>query len=179
MNSSNSNSIKTVPDNYTAVTPWLITPSTAQTISFLESVFGAEEIPNSRLLNNEGIVIHAVVKLGDAMILLFDSRHDWGPTPAFLNLYVKDVEATLQRALQAGATTVTDLTTLWFGEKVCRILDPFGNLFWINERIEVVDFTNPDEVRERASTPEAINGIAYIQRSLDDALKMQKAFFDL
>ncbi|MET0298773.1 MAG: VOC family protein, partial [Flavitalea sp.] len=76
-------------------------------------------------------------------------------------------------AVQAGATVVTNITSLWFGEKVCRILDPFGNLFWINERIEDVDITNSAEVSKRATTPAAIEGIAYIQSSLDNALKMQ------
>jgi hypothetical protein len=69
------------------------------------------------------------------------------------------------------------MTTLWFGEKVCRVLDPFGNLWWINERVEEVDFTNPEELGRRATTPDAIKGIAYIQQSLNEALLTQKSFF--
>jgi len=57
-------------------------------------------------------------------------------------------------------------------------LDPFGNLWWINQRIEDIDYTKPEEIGQRASTPEAINGILYIQRSLDEALKAQKRFFE-
>lgn len=170
--------ISTVPNNFTAVTPWIISPSTEKQIDFLKQVFGAEEIPNSRIVNEDGIVIHAVIKLGTAMLLLFDKRAGWGPTPGFLNIYVENVEAALQKALTLGATKVTDITTLWFGEKVCRILDPFGNLFWINERVEEVDFTNPEEVGRRATTTEAVNGIAYIQQSLDEAFKLQKAFLE-
>jgi PhnB protein len=67
---------------------------------------------------------------------------------------------------------VTEITTLWFGERVCRVLDPFGNLFWINERVRMVDFTDP-EVSKISQTPEAIQGISYIQKSLDEAMKMQ------
>jgi PhnB protein len=111
------------------------------------------------------------------MLMLFDSRKDWAPTPAFLNLYVEDIEKVYQQALKLGATSVTDITTLYFGEKVCRILDPFGNLWWINQRVEEIDFTKPEEIGKRASTPEAIAGIAYIQQSLDEALKAQKRFF--
>jgi uncharacterized glyoxalase superfamily protein PhnB len=171
------NKINTVPDNYTSVTPWIISSSSADLIEFLKAAFNAEEIPNSRIKNEEGIIIHVVVKIGNAMVMLFDSRADWGPTPAFLNLYVEDIEKVYQKALSIGATSVTDITTLWFGEKVCRILDPFGNLWWINQRVEEVDFTKPEEIGKRASTPEAIDGIAYIQKSLDEALKAQKAFF--
>lgn len=168
--------IKIVPDNYTSVTPWLISRSSAKLIEFLTKAFEAEEIPNSRITIEEGIIIHAVVKIGDAMILLFDSREGWAPTPGFLNLYVEDVEKTYQKALQLGSKPVTEITRLWFGEKVGRILDPFGNLWWINQRIEELDFTDP-ETGKRAAAPEAIEGITYIQQSLHEALIAQKNFF--
>jgi PhnB protein len=167
---------KVVPDHYTAVTPWLVSPSSAQLIDFMHAAFGAEELPNSRLTDQSGVIIHAVVRLGDAMLQLFDSRSGWGPTPSLLNVYVEDVAQTYQRALALGATAVTEITALWFGEKVGRILDPFGNLWWLVERVEEVDFTNP-EIRQRATTPEAIAGIAYIQRSLNEAMGAQKQFF--
>ncbi len=177
MKNNKSSKIKKVPENYTSVTPWIISKSSEKLIEFLEAAFGAKEIPNSKLKNEQGLVIHVVVKLGDAMVMLFDSREGWNPTPNFLNLYVQDVEKVYQKALQLGATSVTDITTLWFGEKVCRILDPFGNLWWINERIEEVDLTNQEEVKKISTTPEAVKGIEYIQKSLDDAMKSQKIFF--
>lgn len=169
--------IKTVPDHYTSVTPWIISESSANLIVFLKAAFGAEEIPNSRITNEEGAIIHVVVKIGDAMLLLFDSKKDWAPTPAFLNLYVEDIEKIYQESLKLGARSVTDITSLWFGEKVCRILDPFGNLWWINQRIEEIDFTKPKEIAQKASAPEAVKGIAYIQESLNKALLIQKNFF--
>ncbi|MDJ1469073.1 VOC family protein [Xanthocytophaga flava] len=174
MSDNKTHTVKTVPDGYTAVTPWIISPSTEKMIHFLTTVFDAEEVPNSRITDEEGVIIHAVVKIGNAMVMLFDARDGWGPTPTFLNLYVEDIEITYQKALALGATSVTDSTTLWFGEKVCRIIDPLGNLLWINQRIEEVDFTNPEEVKKRASSPEAIAGIAYIQKSLDEAIRKQK-----
>jgi uncharacterized glyoxalase superfamily protein PhnB len=178
MNNNEVQKIKTVPDNYTSVTPWVISPSSAKLIEFLKAAFDAEEIPHSRITNDEGIIIHVVVKIGDALVMLFDSREGWAPTPSFLNLYVEDVEAVYQKSTKLGATSVTDITALWFGEKVCRILDPFGNLWWINQRIEEIDFTKPEEIGKIASTPEAMQGIAYIQTSLDEALKTQKRFFE-
>jgi uncharacterized glyoxalase superfamily protein PhnB len=178
MKNINVRKIQTVPDNYTSVTPWIISPSTENLIAFLKAAFEAQEIPNSRIKNEDGVIIHAVVKIGNAMVMLFDARKGWAPTPSFLNLYVEDVERAYQKALQLGAISVTNITTLWFGQKVCRILDPFGNLWWINQRVEEIDFTIPEEIKERASTPEAIKGIAYIQKSLDDALKTQKNFFE-
>ncbi|RFM33563.1 VOC family protein [Chitinophaga silvisoli] len=162
--------MNTVPEGYTSVTPWIVSANTAAQIKFLEGAFNAVEIPGSRITNDEGIIIHAVVKIGTAMVMLFDSRKGWGPTPALLNLYVEDVESTFEQAIALGATPVTKITQLWFGEKVCRVLDPLGNLWWICERVEEMDFS-------KAATPEAIEGIGYIQRSLNEALLKQKEFF--
>lgn len=178
MQSNHSDKIKTVPDNYTTVTPWIISASSEKLIEFLKAVFDAQEIPNSKIKNEAGAVIHVVVRIGDALIMLFDSKKEWNPTPAFLNLYVEDIERTYQKALQHGAESTTDITTLWFGEKVSRILDPFGNLWWINQRVEEVDPTNVEEFQKRATTPEAIQGIQYIQQSLNDSLIRQKKFFE-
>jgi PhnB protein len=52
------------------------------------------------------------VKIGDALIMLFDSREGWAPTPSFLNLYVEDIEGTYQKSIELGATSVTDITKL-------------------------------------------------------------------
>ena len=77
---------------------------------------------------------------------------------------MEDIEQTYKKSIQIGAMSVTNITTLWFGEKVCRILDPFGNLWWINQRVEEVDLSNSEEVKKRSTTPEAISGIEYIQK---------------
>ena len=143
----------------------------------MKTAFDAEEIAGSRISGEDGVIIHVVVKIGDSLVMLFDAREGWAPTPAFLNLYVENAEKTYQQALETGAKSVTELTTLWFGEKVCRILDPFVNLWWINERMEEIDFTDP-ETAKRASDPDAVKGIAYIQKSLNEALLTQKKFFE-
>jgi PhnB protein len=178
MNITKAKKLNIVPDHYATVTPWIISSSSAKLIEFLKVAFDAEEIPHSRITNEEGVIIHVVVKIGDALIMLFDSREGWPPTPSFLNLYVQDVEDVYQKSIMLGAKSVTDITALWFGEKVCRILDPLGNLWWINQRIEEIDFTKPEKIGRIASTPEAVQGIAYIQTSLDEALKRQKRFFE-
>ena len=77
-------------------------------IEFLTTAFEAEEIPHSRIENKEGVVINAVVKIGTAMVMLFDSREGWSPTPSLLNMYVEDVEKVYRASLKLGATSVTD-----------------------------------------------------------------------
>ena len=75
--------IKTIPDNYTSVTPLIISPSSAGLIEFLQKAFGAIEIPHSRLKNEHDVIIHVVVKIGDATVMLFDSREGRPSSPSF------------------------------------------------------------------------------------------------
>ena len=62
---------------------------------------------------------------------VFDAKPDWPPTPSFLQVYVDDVELRLSRAMDNGATLVTDFV---YGERIARFADPWGNLWWINDR---------------------------------------------
>jgi PhnB protein len=146
-----------VPEGYHTVTPWLITCGhTAELIDFIEEVFGATELGRVGEAPNIG---HAEVRIGDSVVMLFDVP-DWPKTPAFLRLYVEDDEATLEKAAKLGATVVTEPTELFWGDRVSRFADPFGNLWWLQQRV-----TEPtaDELNERMRDPRFIEAMNYVQ----------------
>ncbi|MCR6490326.1 VOC family protein [Amycolatopsis sp. OK19-0408] len=150
--------VNPVPDGYTTVTPWLIGRDTAALIDFLERAFDAEEI--ARVVGEDGKIGHAEVRVGDAVVMAFDSPDGWADTPAFLRLYVPDSEETQRRAIAAGATEVTRQTVLFFGDRVGRVRDPFGNLWWIQTRLEDLDEA---ELARRAQLPEYVEAMNYVQ----------------
>jgi uncharacterized glyoxalase superfamily protein PhnB len=152
--------IKPVPDGYTTVTPWLISRDTARLIDYIKEAFGATEI--SRLTNADGRVEHAEVRIGDAIVMMFDAGPGWPPTPAFLRLYVEDADKVHQRAVAAGGTSVTEVTHLFFGDRVGRVRDPLGNIWWIQARIEEV---SPQEMERRLSDPVFIEAMRYVQNA--------------
>jgi hypothetical protein len=94
--------------------------------------------------------------------MMFDANQDWPDTPAFLRLYVADGDATFQQALRAGAAAVTEMTHLFWGDRVGRVRDPFGNLWWIQERVEEV---SPEEMARRAGEKQWVEAMAYVQSS--------------
>lgn len=149
-----------IPDGYHSVTPWIIGKDTAGLIEFLEAAFGAEEL--GRMADEQGNIGHAEVRIGDSVVMMFD-KPDWPPTPAFLRLYVDDVHATFERAVAAGATVVTEPTHLFWGDLVGRLSDPFGNLYWVQTRIEAVDEA---EMARRMSDEKFVSALEYVQRSL-------------
>ena len=150
--------ISTMPEGYHTVSPWLISRDTARLSDFLVEAFGGKEL--ARLHNDDGSVGHAEVRVGDSVVLMFDARPHWPETPGFLRLYVEDGAATYERALRAGATSVTELTLLPFGDRVARVRDPLGNVWWIQERVEELE---PAEIMRRAQQPEFVAAMRYVQ----------------
>jgi uncharacterized glyoxalase superfamily protein PhnB len=151
-----------IPDGYHSVTPWMIGQDTAGLIDFLIAAFGATEL--GRMADENGVIGHAEVRIGDSVVMMFD-KPDWPPTPAFLRLYVDDIHATVERAVEAGATVVTKPTHLFWGDLVARLSDPFGNLYWIQTRIEIVD---EEELVRRMTDETFAANLAYVQSALYD-----------
>ncbi len=137
--------VKAKPDGYHAVTPYLVVDGAAGLIEFLEEVFDAQE--TERLAAPGGRVGHAEVRIGDSAVMMGDARGEHAPTQAMLYVYVDDVDATYQRALAAGATTVQPPADQFYGDRSGGVKDAFGNLWWIATRIEDV---TPEELRRRA-----------------------------
>ncbi|TDD64475.1 VOC family protein [Actinomadura darangshiensis] len=147
-----------IPEGYTTVTPWIISRDTAAVIDFMTKAFDAEEI--ARVVDDRGVIGHAEVRVGNAIVMLFDADPSWPATPAFLRLYVEDAHAVHRQAVAAGGTSVTEVTHLAFGDIVGRVRDPFGNLWWIQTRIE--DLT-PEEMGRRMTDPTFTKAMEYVQ----------------
>jgi uncharacterized glyoxalase superfamily protein PhnB len=152
--------MKTIPDGYTTVTPWLISTDTAAELEFIRAAFDGEEL--ARVVGEDGRIGHAETRIGDAIVLLFDAPEDWPSTPCFLRLYVEDADETFRRAQEAGATPVTEPTELFWGDKVGRVRDPLGNLWWIQQRVAE---PTPEEAAERMSDPKFVAAMEYVTSS--------------
>lgn len=158
---SDDNEVKAIPDGYTTVTPWIIGNDTAGLIDYMVRAFGAEDL--GRFVMEDGTIGHAELRIGNGRLMAFDSPPGWGPTPAFVRLYVEDAEAVHRQAVEAGGTSVTEVTHLFFGDKVGRVRDPFGNLWWIQTHLEDVD---EDEMARRLTDPVFTSAMEYVTGAL-------------
>ena len=66
--------------------------------------------------------------------------------PAFIYLYVDDCDATYQRALDAGATSVKEPEDQFYGDRNATVRDSVGNSWGIATHIEDV---TEEEVAKR------------------------------
>jgi uncharacterized glyoxalase superfamily protein PhnB len=81
----------------------------------------------------EGTVLHAEVRMGEAVLMVASSDADYYRPPLIgrstgqgLYLLVGDVDAFHRKALAAGGTSVIDPEDTEWGTRRCRILDPQG-----------------------------------------------------
>jgi PhnB protein len=153
-----SSTVSPVPAGYHTVTPFVIVKGAAQFIDFMKEAFGAVEM--TRVTDESGAIGHAEVRIGDSVVMLFDSKQGWPDTPAFLRLYIEDVDATYESTLKAGGSSVTKPTNMPWGDRGCRVGDPFGNLWWIMSHIEDV---SPEEEEKRWGQPQYIEAVKYVQ----------------
>jgi uncharacterized glyoxalase superfamily protein PhnB len=156
----------TAPPGYGTVTPWIISADTARLVDFTVAAFGAQEL--GRFPGPDGRIGHAEVRIGDSVVTMFDAWDGWPDTPAFLRLFVPDADAVYQRALAAGATPVTAVTALFFGDRIGRVRDPLGNIWWIQAHVEDVD---PAELAERPTDPAAAEALRYVESALDATMR--------
>ena len=153
-----------IPEGYGTVTPWVVTNDTRRLLEFMKQAFDAEEL--GRVEVEGGAIGHAEARIGDSIIMMFDSPFPVA-TPGLLRLYVEDGAAVFARAVEAGATVVTQLTDLAWGDRVGRVRDPLGNLWWIQERVEE---PTPEELARRFQDPKFTQAMHYLQSTLPDGL---------
>lgn len=122
------------PDGYTSVAPYLIVNGANDTIDFLKRVFDGVE--GRHFTNPDGSVMHAEVRLDDTVVMLADSAPNWPAIPAHVHVYVPDVDATYQRALAAGATSVQEPTKKEDADRRAGVIDPSGTTWWIATQVD-------------------------------------------
>ncbi|MGW0161174.1 VOC family protein [Mycobacterium sp. NPDC003323] len=167
-----------VPAGSNTVNPFIFAESAIDLIDFLIAVLDARDVPEARTLDDDGLILHAELRVGDSLVTIADRKPGWPFTPAFVRAYVSDAEATIRRAEAHGGVIVTRPTE-FFGDVLARFVDPAGNLWWIYEHIPAD--SEPVAASDEAwgadadwhafSTPE----LDYIHRTLMQAMDMLSA----
>jgi PhnB protein len=123
------------PVNYSTVSPYLIVNGADATIDFLKRVFGAVEL--RRFPDESGKLMHAEVRIDDTVIMLADpAPPDWPPISCYVHIYVRDVDATYRKAMEAGAVSVQEPVKKQDEDKRGGIKDAGGTTWWIATKVE-------------------------------------------
>ena len=122
------------PAKYSTVSPYLIVNGADATIKFLSRVFGAVEL--RRFSDGSGKVRHAEVRIEDSVIMLADpALPEWPAIASSVHIYVKDVDTTYRKALEAGATSIQEPIRKEDEDKRGGVRDTGGTTWWIATRV--------------------------------------------
>jgi PhnB protein len=136
--------VQPIPAGYHSVTPYLMVRDAAKAIAFYRTAFGADEV--MRFDGPGGTIAHAEVKIGDSHVMLADETpgqgfvgpQTLGGAGVSLMLYVDDVDATIARAVAAGASVRRPVADQFYGDRVGTLTDPFGHVWSIGTHREDV-----------------------------------------
>jgi PhnB protein len=116
--------------------PYLSVNDAERALEFYAKAFGAKEI--AERIPWEGKIGHAELEIEGARIMLADefpaynkSPKTLGGTSVSIHVDVKDVDAFLARAVEAGAKVLSPATDETYG-RVCKLEDPFGHAWFFS-----------------------------------------------
>jgi PhnB protein len=118
------------------VNPYLHPRRAEPLINFLKRAFSAEEI--AKYASPDGVVHHAVVKLGDSILEMGEAHGKYEPMEAMFYLYVPNMEAVYRQAVAAGATSFQEPTDQPDGDRNAAVRDAFGNKWYIATHVKDV-----------------------------------------
>jgi PhnB protein len=124
--------VNPIPPGYRTVTPYLVAEDGPALLEFAKQAFGAEEV--FRAVGTAG-GLHGEVRIGDSMLMMGGGipgrEFRAAPNTHALHVYVEDSDAVYQKALAAGATTISEPRDQEYGERSGSVKDPAGNHWYI------------------------------------------------
>jgi PhnB protein len=143
--------VQNPPEGYHSVTPYLTVDDARAALDFYKAAFGATEITRMEM---GGKIGHAEIRIGDSIIMLADEWPDYGKlspktrggATSSLMIYLPDVDAAYQRAIDAGATAERPVQDQFYGDRSGGVTDPFGHSWSLSTHIEDIE---DDEMQRR------------------------------
>jgi PhnB protein len=122
-------------------------------LKFYSEALGAEEL--FRLPTPEGGLAHAEFMIGNTRIYISDEALEWhafamiegAVASCLFSIMTEDCDASYNRAIKAGADSLSEPKNQFWGTRSALIKDPFGYRWSFIQKIEDV---SPEELERRA-----------------------------
>ena len=119
------------------VQPYLHPLRAEPVINFLKRAFGAVEL--GRYTAPDGVMHHTTIKIGDSFMEMGEAQGPYQPMPTMFYLYVPNCDELYQRALAAGATSISEPKDQPYGDRSGAVKDVFGNQWYIATHFKDVE----------------------------------------
>jgi PhnB protein len=136
--------VKPIPDGYHTLSAYLVVRGAAEAIDFYTKAFGATEL--FRLAMPDGKIAHGEFRIGDSIFMISDENPGWdtaspqklGGSAVALHLHVEDADRTFADAVEAGARESIPVENQFWGDRMGKVVDPFGHQWLIATHVEDV-----------------------------------------
>lgn len=138
------------PHGFHSITPHLSVKGAIKAIEFYKQAFGAEEVSRMPMPGAPDKLMHAMIRIGDSLVMLGDCNPsgEGQGGPIQLHLYVEDADATMARAVEAGAEVTLPLADMFWGDRYGHVRDPFGLTWSIATHLRD---PSPEEIQKGAA----------------------------
>ena len=118
-----------MPAGLHTVTAYLHPLRAEPVIGFLKRAFGATEM--EKYASPDGVIHHAKIQIGDSVLEMGEAHGPYQPMPSMFYLHVPDVDAMYLRAMNAGATSISEPADQPYGARSGGVKDAFGNQWYM------------------------------------------------
>lgn len=149
-----SSNITGLPEGFNTLSAHLVVSDAPAAMAFYQKAFGAKE--TMCLQTQSGQFIHGEMQIGNSTLMLSQECKEWGNasplalgnTTVSIHLQLeKDVDAAFHKALEAGATQVSPLMDMFWGDRFGVVKDPFGHHWSLATKVRDVP---PEELQAGA-----------------------------
>jgi PhnB protein len=148
--------VKPIPDGYEMITPYLSVNDGDAAIEFYKKAFDATEVLRMPGPEGKGVGHADLLLFGRMHVMLSEEYPDMGNrsprtlggSPVLLHIYVEDVDATVDRAVAAGAKLIRPVADQFYGDRAGGIEDPSGHQWYFATQKEIV---SEEEMQRRAA----------------------------
>lgn len=143
--------VSAIPEGYHSLTPTFVFKDAKKAMEFYKKAFDAQQ---TEMIEHEGKVMHAEVKIGDSHLMMSDEFPEGdclapkdGLGYMSLYLYVNDVDKAYKQAVDSGAKSKMEPCDMFWGDRYASVQDPFGYVWQLASRKENL---SSEEVKKRS-----------------------------
>lgn len=134
----------------------LTVPDAAAALTWYANIFDGTEVMRMTYPGTEKIM-HAEMKIGSSLLMICDeiaefvprSAKTLGNSPVTFMLYTGNCDRLFERATAGGAEVIMAPADMFWGDRYCQVIDPFGNRWSLLTHKEDLSFEEMEARKEK------------------------------
>ena len=122
-----------VPKGFGTVTPYIFVNGADNFSDFLVRAFNGVE--KGRTVRPDGVIANLQIEIGTSMIMSSEASEQYPAMPSAYYIYVENADSAMNQAILAGAVLEMDVADMRYDDRQGGVKDPFGNIWWISQRL--------------------------------------------